>query len=115
MLVKRYQLFLIALILAFGVSLIAPPAALAQTPDGVTQINNFITSIIKVVASVAGLVATGFFVVGGLGYMTSSGNPIALERSKRTILFAGVGLAITIGAFALSGIIGDLARNAFGG
>lgn len=102
-----------ALFLAVGVPLILVHPALAS--DGsVGQVENFIRSIIKVIAGLAGLVATGFFVVGGFGYITSSGNPEHLDRSKRTLLFASIGLAITIGAFVLSNIVTGLATSAFG-
>jgi hypothetical protein len=66
------------------------------------------------VAGLAGLIATGFFVVGGFGYITSSGNPENLDRSKRTLIYSAIGLAITIGAFVLSNIISEIASKAFG-
>ncbi|HUD06091.1 MAG TPA: hypothetical protein VMR18_04235, partial [Candidatus Saccharimonadales bacterium] len=71
-------------------------------------------SLIQVIAGLAGLVATGFFVMGGFSYITSSGNPEHLDKAKRTILFSGLGLAITIAAFVLSNIVTTLATNAFG-
>ena len=40
----------------------------------VTKIETFIKSIIQVLVTIAGLVAAGFFVWGGVGYITSSGN-----------------------------------------
>jgi len=87
----------------------------ALASDGsVGQVESFIRSIIKVIAGLAGLVATGFFVVGGFGYITSSGNPEHLDRSKQTLLYASMGLAITIGAFVLSNIVTSLATSAFG-
>ena len=102
-----------AIFLAVGVPLVLVHPALAA--DGsVGQVESFIRSIIKVIAGLAGLVATGFFVVGGFGYITSSGNPEHLDRSKRTLLFASLGLAITIGAFVLSTIVTSLATSAFG-
>src|SRR5476651_273250 len=101
------------MVLLIGAPLVVAHPALAS--DGnVVQVETFIRSIIKVVAGLAGLVATGFFVVGGLGYITSSGNPEHLDRSKRTLLFAAIGLAITIGAFVLSNIVTGLATSAFG-
>ena len=78
------------------------------------QINTFIKSVIQVIASLAGLVATGFFMLGGLSYITSTGNPIALQKAKRTIVFAGFGLVITIAAFALTDMVSNLATKAFG-
>lgn len=81
---------------------------------GVSQIQNFLQSVITAIAGLAGLMATGFFVVGGLKYITSSGNPQSLEKAKRTIFFSAAGLAITIAAFVLSGIVSSLASSAFG-
>ncbi len=81
----------------------------------VSQISSFIKSIIQIMAGLAGLVATGYFIVGGFSYITSSGNPHKLEKAKRTILYSAIGLAITIGSFVLSNIVTSLATNAFGG
>ncbi|HSW91711.1 MAG TPA: TrbC/VirB2 family protein, partial [Candidatus Saccharimonadales bacterium] len=62
----------VSVFVAIGIPLILTHPAFAS--DGnVTQVENFIKSVIKVVAGLAGLVATGFFVVGGFGYITSSG------------------------------------------
>jgi hypothetical protein len=80
----------------------------------VGQIESFIQSVIQAIAGLAGLVATGFIVVGGFRYITSSGNPEHLERAKRTIMFSATGLAITIAAFVLSNIVTSLATSAFG-
>ncbi len=49
-----------------------------------------------------------------MSYITSTGNPIALQKAKRTIIFAGMGLAITIAAFALTDMVSNLATKAFG-
>ena len=102
------------LIVALGLPLVLPGTALAATA-GVSNVENFIRSIITVFAGLAGLVATGFLVAGGFTYITSSGNPEHLDRGKRTITYALIGLAITIGAFVLSNIVTTLATNAFGG
>ena len=81
---------------------------------GVSQIQSFIQSVIQVLVTLAGLVSVGFFVWGGFGYITSSGNPESLDRSKKTILYSAVGLAIVLGAFVLSNIVTQLAGTAFG-
>lgn len=80
----------------------------------VSQVSSFLKNVIEALAGLAGLVATGFFVVGGFSYITSSGNPQRLEKAKRTILFSAIGLAITIAAFVLSDIVSGLASSAFG-
>jgi hypothetical protein len=112
--VGRYkQIKLVALIVALGAPIFFASTAFAA--DGnVVQVENFIRSVIKVVAGLAGLVATGFFVVGGFGYITSSGNPERLHGSKQTLIWSGVGLAIVIAAFVISNIVTDLATSAFG-
>lgn len=101
-------------IYAFGLQFVLPATAFAQAA-GVGQVEGFIRNIIKVLAGLAGLVATGFFVSGGFGYITSSGNPEHLDRAKKTLLYSAIGLAVTIGAFVLSNIVTELATNAFGG
>lgn len=80
----------------------------------VTKIETFVKSIIQVLVTLAGLVAAGFFVWGGIGYITSSGNPETLDRSKKTLLYSAIGLAVVLGAFVLTNIVSDLATGAFG-
>jgi hypothetical protein len=82
--------------------------------DGVAQVQGFIESVIKVIAGLAGMIATGFFVYGGLRYITSAGNPEHLDKAKKTITYSAIGLAITIAAFVISSIVTTLATNAFG-
>ena len=95
-------------------SLMVVSPVFAQTTGGVTQIQSFIQSVIDVMITLAGAVAVGFFVWGGFGYITSSGNPEKLDQSKKTVLYSGIGLAIVLGAFVLSSIVTQLATAAFG-
>jgi hypothetical protein len=106
---KKY-IFLQALIVSF---LLWATPAYAQSAD-VSKIQTFIQSVIQVLVTLSGLVAAGFIVWGGVGYITSSGNPEALEKSKKTILYSAIGLVLVLGAFVLSNVIGDLAGTAFG-
>jgi|SRR3989344_4056052 len=98
----------------FITALVVPPLAFAQTAD-VAKIESFIKNIIQILVTLSGLVAAGFFVMGGLGYITSTGNPESLDRSKKTLVYSGVGLAIVFGAYVLTNIVSDLAKTAFGG
>lgn len=103
----------LAVIAAISAPFAVYGSAFAASGD-VGQVESFIRSVIKVIAGLAGLIATGFFVVGGFSYITSSGNPESLDKAKRTIMFSALGLAITIGAFVLSNIVTTLATNSFG-
>ena len=80
----------------------------------VTKIETFIKSIIQVFVTLAGLVSAGFFVWGGIGYITSSGDPETLDRSKKTIWYSAIGLVVVLGAFVLTNVVSDLATGAFG-
>lgn len=98
--------------LAITALMFASPV-IAASAD-VTKIETFIKSIIQILVTLAGLISAGFFVWGGVGYITSSGNPETLDRSKKTIMYSAIGLAVVLGAFVLTNIISDLATGAFG-
>ena len=110
---NKKALRFMAVYITLGLPFVLTSVAFADTA-GVSNVESFIKSIITVIAGLAGLVATGFFVMGGFTYITSSGNPEHLDRAKRTLMFSGMGLAITIAAFVISNIIVTLATSAFG-
>ncbi len=99
------------LLILTGLIVVTPAYAQA---DDVVKIQVFIKNIIQVLVTIAGLLAAVFFVMGGIGYITSSGHPEHLDRSKKTIVYSAIGLAITLGAFVLSNIVSQLATSAFG-
>ena len=82
--------------------------------DDVSKVTNFMTNIIEILVALAGILAALFFVWGGVGYITSSGNPENLEKSKKTILYSAIGLAISLGAYVLVNIVTQTAQSAFG-
>ena len=102
-----------ALVVAIGMPFVLSNPAFAASGD-VTQVESFIRNVIKVIAGLAGLVATGFFVAGGFTYITSSGNPEQLDKAKRTLTWSAIGLAIVIAAFVLANIVTTLATQSFG-
>lgn len=99
---------------AFVSFLLLASPVLAASAD-VSKIQTFIQEVIKVLVILAGLISAGFFVWGGIGYITSSGDPEKLDRSKKTIVYSAIGLVIVLGAFVLSTIVTQLATGAFGG
>lgn len=107
------QYKIVALIVAIGIPFIFAPPAFAASGD-VAQVESFIRNVIKLIAGLAGLVATGFFVAGGFTYITSSGNPEQLDKAKRTLTWSAIGLAIVIAAFVISNIVTTLATQSFG-
>lgn len=61
----------------------------------------FIANIVRYVLTFVGLVAVIFIIYGGWLWMTSAGNPERVNRAKRTLIGAAIGLFIIIAAFAI--------------
>ena len=110
---RSTQYIIVSLFVVLGMPLLISHPALAASGD-VAQVESFIRNVIKLVAGLAGLVATGFFVAGGFTYITSSGNPEQMDKAKRTLTWSAIGLAIVIAAFVISNIVTALATQAFG-
>ncbi|HHT9139091.1 MAG TPA: TrbC/VirB2 family protein [Candidatus Wunengus sp. YC60] len=104
----------VILLQAIALTAITVASPVFAAAADVTKVQSFIQQIIQVFVTLAGLVAAGFFVWGGIGYITNSGNPESLDRSKKTIVNSAIGLAVVLGAFVLSNIVTQLATGAFG-
>jgi len=105
------RLVIVASLAIMALTIVSP--VYAASAD-VTKIETFIKSVIQVLVTLAGLIAAGFFVWGGVGYITSSGNPETLDRSKKTILYSAIGLVVVLASFVLTNIVTDLSTEAFG-
>jgi hypothetical protein len=73
-----------------------------------SEITTFTSNTLQIITLIAGGAATLFLIIGGYGYITSSGNPETLENSKRIIKNALLGLLLILG----SGIFVSLLRTA---
>lgn len=111
---NRKILRLLAAYLAILTPFIVSGVAYAEDVQGVNAVQSFIEAGIKILSLLIGSVAVFFVVVGGWRYVTSSNNPDKLESAKGTLIHAGVGLAIVIGANVLVGIVKEVATSAFG-
>lgn len=60
-----------------------------------------IGTVIKVMITIGGVIAVIVIIIGGLRYMTSSGEQANIKAAKDTILYAVIGLVVTIVAFAI--------------
>lgn len=76
------------------------------TPD------QMVINIIQWVAGMAGVVSAIFIVVGGVGYMTSAGDPGKLQKAKSTIIYALIGLAIVALAEVITAFVASTVRDA---
>lgn len=61
--------------------------------------------IIDSLSLIAGLICAGFIINAGIHYITSSGKPEKLERAKRIMRDALIGLVLVLGAATLTSIL----------
>ncbi len=59
------------------------------------------TDIINVIVGVTGIIAVVVIVIGGILYVTSTGDATKAKRAQHTILYGIVGLIIALLAFAI--------------
>lgn len=76
-------------------------AACGCTAAGGDNLQAVITIILNSIIGVSGLVAVIYIIIGGINYMTSAGDSTKVEKAKKTILYAVIGLAICALAFAI--------------
>ena len=60
-----------------------------------------VDNIINVVIGILGLVCVVVMIIGGVNYMTSSGDTGKVKKAKDTILYGVIGLVVCALAFAL--------------
>lgn len=63
--------------------------------------NDIFTTILQIVFGIAGGVALIVFMLAGLKYITSRGDPAAVAKAKNTILYAIIGLIVSVFAFTI--------------
>lgn len=71
-----------------------------------------ITNALNWFIATAGIVAAVFVVVGGVGYITSAGDPGKLQKAKTTITYALIGLAIVALAEIIVAFVSGVISNA---
>jgi TRAP-type C4-dicarboxylate transport system permease small subunit len=77
--------------------------------SGNDDLKQNITNIINAVIAALGIVAVVVIVLGGVQYMTSTGDSTKVKKAKDTILYGIVGLIICVLAYAIVNfVIGNL-------
>ena len=72
-----------------------------EVGDTSTELVASITGILNAVIGVLGLVCVVVMIIGGVNYMTSSGDAGKVKKAKDTILYALIGLIICVLSFAI--------------
>lgn len=68
---------------------------------GETQGKNVVAEILKVVFLWLGIIATVVVIIGGVLYMLAQGDTNKVQRAKQTIIYAMVGMVVSLLAFAI--------------
>jgi hypothetical protein len=63
------------------------------------------TGVINTLSMVAGVLSVIFLVIGGLRYITSSGNAQRVESAKQTLIYAVIGLILSVLAPVIVGFV----------
>ena len=79
--------------------------------NAINSAGNAVSVILSTIIGALGIVAVIFIVMGGVQYLTSSGDPGKVKKAKDTILYACIGLVICALAFAIT----QFAINAING
>ena len=70
-----------------------------------------VANVLNAVYVLVGIIAVVFVIIGGYKYTVSQGEPGKVQQAKNTIMYALIGLAVTLLAFAITQFV----LNALGG
>lgn len=100
---------LIGLVICMTASLIS--GAIVDVASGAAADSNFFASIFNTAFLWAGIVCAIIIVIGGISYVTSTGDPQKVAKAKNTIMYAAIGLAITLLAAAIVNLVVGAVNN----
>jgi hypothetical protein len=66
---------------------------------------NALNQILSLVFQITGSIALLMVVIGGFRYIVAHGDPSAVSQAKNTILYAIIGLIISISAYAIVNLV----------
>jgi amino acid transporter len=75
---------------------------------GISDFGALLGRIIKIFLTFAGAIAVIFLIIGGFQYISARGNEEAMEKAKKTITGAVIGIIIIVMAFAIVLIVNNL-------
>ena len=78
-----------------------------------SSLQNTVINIINAVVGVLALVCVIVIIIGGVNYMTSSGDAGKVKKAKDTILYGVIGLVVCVLAFAIVNfVISNIIKSA---
>ena len=87
--------------LAIGAEISGSGDQIGKDSTTAESLTGNVTSIINAVIGILGLVCVVVMIIGGINYMTSSGDAGKVKKAKDTILYGLIGLIVCVLAFAI--------------
>lgn len=69
------------------------------------ELQNRVRSILNTVYLWIGIIATIVIIIAGIFYMISLGDAAKIQRAKNAIIYAIIGLIVTLAAFAITNLV----------
>jgi quinol-cytochrome oxidoreductase complex cytochrome b subunit len=83
----------------------------SEDQKGETEAQDRVANILNTVFTWVGIIAVIVIIIGGIQYAISQGDPAKVSRAKTTILYAVIGLIVTLLAFAIVNFILEAAKG----
>lgn len=93
-----------------GYGVITPPPNIPAGTDAPSNALQLVVTLLMLVVIVASLI---FTLYGGVLWITSAGDKQKIDRARRTITYAIIGLIVTILAFVIIRIVGSVLGVSF--
>jgi hypothetical protein len=77
------------------------PSAVSQQTGGESSFRQIVLNIVNFILYFLGLIAVIMVIYGGITYVISAGNQESVEKAKKIIMYAVIGLIIVLISFAL--------------
>ncbi len=72
-----------------------------NVPQQTTTIDANVANVLEIVIAIFGAVAMLIIIYAGIQYMLSQGDPAKTTTARNTVIYAAIGLAITVLAFSI--------------
>lgn len=79
-----------------------------QTTNPGSQLGNFLSTVINTITVMAGLAFILYFAIGGLKWITSSGDKSRAEEAKTELTQSAIGLIVVAVSYFIVGIVGGV-------
>jgi len=100
------RLMTLAILVIYGAmpSLVHAQATLPN-PLGTTDIRVIVAQVVRGFLTITGPIALIMFIYGGVIWMTSTGTPARIDKGKKVLVWAVLGLVVIFSAFVITNAI----------